>query len=535
MSDLQQFKQFALTGKENKHNKKGNGVIYTRVSTKEQAETNKSLETQKKYCERYAKKKNINIISYFGGTYESAKSDERKEFTKMLSFVKRNKSVSYIIVYSYDRFSRTGTNGAYISEQLKKQGIVTVSATQEVDFDSASGSFQQNLYYMFSQFDNELRKDKSVTGMKEKLESGHWVWQVPFGYTNLNKGNGKTPKIVVNEQGKLLRLAFKWRVSENITTEDVALRLKKKGLDIPSKRLGEYFKNPFYCGVMVSSLIPNRCIEGNHEKLVSKELFLKLNEILSGNNYGYKLNIDNENLPLKQFVKSSVCGTPYTGYIVRKKGLYYYKNNRKGSKENRSAKVMHQKFIELLKNYQLFDKKCIPVLQDMLKDIFVKQNKELLNEIDNQKKKVRELTQKLERLEERFVFEEITEEQYSKFRFKLEAEKKELASELKAKGSINLSNLNILLERATQYALNISNLWCSGTLETKRAIQNMLFPEGILFDFKNDTYRTARVNSIFSLISYLSIYFRDNEKRGNPSYLNSPALVGPAGLEPATT
>ena len=33
----------------------------------------------------------------------------------MLTYVKRNKEIDTIIVYSYDRFSRTGPNGAYIS------------------------------------------------------------------------------------------------------------------------------------------------------------------------------------------------------------------------------------------------------------------------------------------------------------------------------------------------------------------------------------------------------------------------------------
>lgn len=68
---------------------------------------------------RIRKAKNIEVIEYFGGTYESAKSDERKQFQKMLTFVNRRKDISYIIVYSYDRFSRTGANGAYISDQLK--------------------------------------------------------------------------------------------------------------------------------------------------------------------------------------------------------------------------------------------------------------------------------------------------------------------------------------------------------------------------------------------------------------------------------
>lgn len=62
-----------------------NCVIYTRVSTKEQADNNMSLETQKKACEQYALKSGYQIMGCFGGTYESAKTDERKHFNSMLA------------------------------------------------------------------------------------------------------------------------------------------------------------------------------------------------------------------------------------------------------------------------------------------------------------------------------------------------------------------------------------------------------------------------------------------------------------------
>src|SRR4029453_383267 len=88
-----------------------NCVIYTRVSTKEQADNNMSLETQKKACEQYAAKQGYRTLGYFGGTYESAKTDERKQFNAMLSFVKKSKEkIAHIIVYSVDRFSRSGEN-----------------------------------------------------------------------------------------------------------------------------------------------------------------------------------------------------------------------------------------------------------------------------------------------------------------------------------------------------------------------------------------------------------------------------------------
>ena len=59
-------------------------VIYTRVSSKEQME-NMSLESQMKACNQYANKNRFNVLGYFGGTYESADSDERKEFKKMIN------------------------------------------------------------------------------------------------------------------------------------------------------------------------------------------------------------------------------------------------------------------------------------------------------------------------------------------------------------------------------------------------------------------------------------------------------------------
>src|SRR5258706_15730589 len=76
MKNSQLIQKFAK-GKaddDKKQNQKS-AVIYTRVSTKEQADTNQSLETQKKYCLQYALKHELNVLGFFGGAYESAKTD----------------------------------------------------------------------------------------------------------------------------------------------------------------------------------------------------------------------------------------------------------------------------------------------------------------------------------------------------------------------------------------------------------------------------------------------------------------------------
>jgi DNA invertase Pin-like site-specific DNA recombinase len=116
-----------------------------------------------------ADRRDLKIVEYFGGTHESARTDERKEFQRMLEFVKRRKDVSFIIVYSYDRLSRSGMSASVVLEKLKKEGVYALSATQEVDSSTSSGTFQQDLFLLFSKFDNDLRRDKTVGGMQDKL------------------------------------------------------------------------------------------------------------------------------------------------------------------------------------------------------------------------------------------------------------------------------------------------------------------------------------------------------------------------------
>ena len=77
MNQFELIKSFAK-GKVSNNSKQTqlNAVIYTRVSTKEQADPNQSLETQKKYCLQYALKHDLDVLGFFGGTYESAKTEE---------------------------------------------------------------------------------------------------------------------------------------------------------------------------------------------------------------------------------------------------------------------------------------------------------------------------------------------------------------------------------------------------------------------------------------------------------------------------
>lgn len=278
----ERFLEFARKHKKQVKRETNIAVIYTRVSSVGQ-EDNASLITQRNMCNSHAEKKGYVIDEYFGGTSESAKSDDRKEFQRMLNYVKRNKNVAYIIVYSYSRFSRTGEGGASIAADLRRRGVHVIAVTQEVDTSTPSGVLQENILCSFSQYDNEERRKNMINGMRTALREGYWPLNVPLGYTNLNrKYKCHEHKIVLNDKGKILKRAWLWKIKYNLPNIEIVKRLNKAGVKITQRTLSKVFRNPFYCGQIVCSLIPDEVYIGKHEPMVTPEEFFKVIQILKG-------------------------------------------------------------------------------------------------------------------------------------------------------------------------------------------------------------------------------------------------------------
>lgn len=60
-----------------------------------------------------------------------------------------------------------------------------------------------------------------------------------------------------------------------------------------------------------------------------------------------------------------------------------------------------------------------------------------------------------------------------------------------------ISNLDFYIEKSVEISQNIHKLWQLGSLDVKKKIQKLVFPEGIVVDTTNRTYLTSNVNSFF--------------------------------------
>jgi site-specific DNA recombinase len=90
-------------------------------------------------------------------------------------------------------------------------------------------------------------------------------------------------------------------------------------------------------------------------------------------------------------------------------------------------------------------------------------------------------------LDERFAYGKFDDDAlYHRLRIKKQSEINQVKEQLKS-----------YLEKSIEISQNTHKFWQLGTLEEKRKLQKLVFPEGIVIDTKNRVYLTSKVNSLF--------------------------------------
>jgi len=121
--------------------------------------------------------------------------------------------------------------------------------------------------------------------------------------------------------------------------------------------------------------------------------------------------------------------------------------------------------------------------------------------------------------------EEINKELYDKFLLKYKVEKNNI-EEKTGSTRLDLSNLENHVKKYIDLCLELPSMWQKATFNAKMELQNIMFPDGILYDREKNSYRTNKVNSVILLISSLSRSLGDNIKKKTALLGGLSSLVG---------
>ncbi len=501
---------------------KKNGIIYCRVSSTEQVEGT-SLESQQKICSDYAVRENIQVLQVFIEKGESAKTADRTEFIKAVSFCgdKKNK-VDYFIVYKLDRFARNQADHITVRETLRKYHVELKSVTEPIS-DSPVGKMMEGILSAFAEFDNNVRTERSVNGMKERIKQGIWVWGAPIGYHRLQKGANLSPHPTY---APYIKMIFEEYSKGTYTYDSLAKYITARGFTTTSGKpafpqlIERIIKNPIYCGII---RIWDMETEGKFEPIISKDLFY----LCQGSGRRHKStsrSVKNPEFPLRKLTACQFCGESLTGSnATGRKGVKYpYYHHQKQS-------CAYAKFIPKESFEQLFVEhlhEISPSLkyENAFKTIVLDIWKNNYKKFDEDNRSInREIDALMEQRQR--VFDLHREKTYSNEEF---IDQKELINK-KIAGKRSLThdksvaefNMDEALEYCFSFIRNSAETWLkmADRPEKRLRFQNLIFETNL--PFSGEKFGTTKLTPIYSIYQ---------------QYLSNPSqLVPSAGIEPTST
>ncbi|MGO9010644.1 MAG: recombinase family protein [Bryobacteraceae bacterium] len=334
-----------------------NGVIYCRVSSKEQIEGT-SLESQESACREYARQHNLAILKVFVERGESAKFADRTQLLDLIDFCKSSKcGVQVLLVWKIDRFARNVGDHFNVKALLAKYGVRIVSVTEPIDT-NPEGRLMETILAGFAQFDNDIRAVRTVQGMKKRLQEGVSPWKPPLGYkTATVRGEKKTqPDLPTQPLFGLLQKAWKEYATGGYTKAEILRLMTNWGIATPRGKplspqsLDYFFRNSYYAGILKNPWTGEE-YEGKHVPMVSRADFARVQRIVGRNNRAVPHRASRPEFPLRGLVRCPGCRAYMTGSFSRGRSRRYpyyrcYSNCRTAI--SFPAAPIHQEFGEFL-------------------------------------------------------------------------------------------------------------------------------------------------------------------------------------------
>lgn len=318
-------------------------AAYIRVSTDDQLEY--SPDSQIKKIKEYAEHNGIHIPDEFIFLDEGIsgrKAEKRPAFMKMIALAKtKPKPFDMILVWKFSRFARNREDSIVYKSMLRKQcGIDVVSISEQIGEDKTSILIEALLEAMDEYYSINLAEEVK-RGMNEKFSRGGVVSQPPFGYKM-----GEDVFVPNEETAPIVRMIFEDYVS-GMGVRKIAMKLNDMGVRSTKgnrfeNRTVEYILcNPTYLGKLRRN--PNGrdaadrfhqsddivIVDGQHEPLISEELYKKANERLKEQKKKYVRHAQQKqaDFMLRGLCRCSDCGSTLV-QAVKGKSLQCHKYSR---------------------------------------------------------------------------------------------------------------------------------------------------------------------------------------------------------------
>lgn len=266
------------------------GVLYARVSTKEQAEEGFSLSAQVKLVEEHATRHGICIDKQFVVPESARGTQERKTFSEMIAYVRRHAEITIVLCEKVDRITRNFKDAITIDDWLnedERRSIHFIKQNLIIHKNSRSHEkFQWDIHLVLARNYSNNLSEEARKGLDEKAAQGRYPGSQKRGYITIDVQGHKEWVIdsSPDSEASFIKKAFELAATDNYSLRQIRLRLIEEGwktkahAPIAKSVLHRILSDPFYCGDFLWK--GKRWTHAQHEPLVSRELFAQIQQHL---------------------------------------------------------------------------------------------------------------------------------------------------------------------------------------------------------------------------------------------------------------
>ena len=155
--------------------------------------------------------------------------------------------------------------------------------TERTD-DSPSGKLMETLLAGLSQFDNDVRSERTVVGMREAISRGRYCWLAPIGYLNTRQKHG--PSLAPDaERAPFVVHAFELIASGSSAPDALRMVTQRglrtmKGRAVSLQTFRTMLQNPVYAGRVHARKWQQQAL-GDFSPLIAADLFERVQAALS--------------------------------------------------------------------------------------------------------------------------------------------------------------------------------------------------------------------------------------------------------------
>lgn len=292
-------------------NEQINFCLYARKSTESDERQAMSIDSQVKEMKAMAEKDGLFIKEIRQESHSAKSSGLRPVFNQLLTDIREEK-FNGILTWAPDRLSRNAGDLGSLVDLMDQKKLVKIQTYSQSFSNNPNEKFLLMILCSQAKLENDQKGLNVKRGLRAKCEAGWRPNMAPLGYLNVMNNNrisyvkldpdrAPTVKQMFNrvaEKGQSGRVLKRWLDQIGFTT--------RSDKPIALSKIYTILKNPFYYGEFE---FDGKKYKGNHEPLITKELFDKVQRRLIAPDREWNKQV----FPFKHLCICGSCGASVVG------------------------------------------------------------------------------------------------------------------------------------------------------------------------------------------------------------------------------